>query len=294
MEYSNCGKLGEVVDTRFGNTWYVATVTATVVSVIVGLATADYSGIFNGLIDFLGISVMGGFVIIGVTVLIITVGVFYYLWKAKCDEPEGSSRCATGVVNAIHGEDLGVFPFAADHPNIDLVIKSKYWSLIELGAVKNIFCSGANSPVLKVFYKSPKVCGAASGAVAGSFIGGTGGVIGGAIAATAIGCATVWLCALAIFVLLVIIVAAAVAGAWAGSAIGAATAEGRAIEATDGRDINVGDYMKATGPTAIYNEFEGAMVQYFNEDTELFGRTSELPPYSHEIPDNGIPEVFDC
>ena len=298
MEYLKCGNIGTVVDTRLNNIWALL---GTLGGIVTGIATAVKAATegvawFNKIITFLGVSTTVGFVLIGVLVAVAITAVFFYLWWDKCKaDPKGDKRCLSGVVEAINGDDLGVFPFAADHPSIDLVIKSKYWPIIEANdQAKKIFCSDAGSPILKVFYKSSKVCGAALGATIGAGVAGAAGVVAGAAAAAAIGCATVILCILAIILLVIIVAAAAIAGAWAGSAIGAAAADDAAINTSEGNAIEVGDLLNCSGPTAIYTKFEGAVVQYLNESTEQMGATAESPSFSHEVPDAEIPDNMDC
>ncbi len=298
MDYLKCGSLGAVVDTRWEKILAFFGIVGGVISGIAAGVKAAQEGvsIFGKAIQFLGITTTWGFVIVGIAVAILIVSIFIYLWSEKCNaDPAGDSRCLSGVVEAINGDDLGVFPFAADHPSVDVVIKSKYWPIIEANdQAKKVFCSDAGSPILKVFYKSSKVCGAAVGAIVGSAVGGAAGVIAGAVAAAAIGCATVWLCLLALLVLIVIVAALAIAGAWGGSAIGAAAADDAAINNTDGRSIAIGDLVKVTGPTAIYSKFEGAVVQYWNVTTEMLGTATTNPSFSHEVPDAAIPDNLDC
>ena len=298
MSYLKCGNIGAVVDTRWNNIWALLGILGGIATGIATGVKAAQEGVtwFTKIIKIIGVSSSIGFVLVGVLVAVAITAVFFYLWWDKCiADPKGDSRCLSGVVETINGDDLGVFPFAADHPSLDLVVKSKYWPVVEANdQAKKIFCSNAGSPILKVFYKSGKVCGAALGAAVGAAIVGAAGVIAGAAAAAAIGCATVILCIFALLVAILIVAAAAIAGAWAGSAIGGAAGDEVDMSSSDGSSISVRDLIKATGPTAIYTKFEGAMIQYWNVTTELLGRTAESPSFTHEVSDNEIPDALDC
>lgn len=292
-----CGKLNEVVTDKWeqllGLFGIVGIVTVIIQIVKAVLEVESVIGVFTKVISFLGISTTVGFVIIAIAAYLVTVYLIFRLWYDDCvGDQSGETRCATGVVEKINGESVGAI-FNADHPSVDLVTKAIYWIILTTGADK-MNCSDAGSPVLKVFFKSDRVCAVKGGAVIGAAVAGAGGVVAAAVAAAAIGCATVWLCALAILVAILIVVAAAIAGAFAGGGIAAAATDEDDPSYDDGDAISVGDYLSAQGPTAKNMNFEGAIVQYFNEASALLGRSENSPSFTHDDPDANVPEEMDA
>ena len=61
----------------------------------------------------------------------------------------------------------------------------------------------------------------------------------------------------------------------------------------DGDSILIGDYISAQGPTAKNMNYEGAIVQYFNEEVSELGESNGEPSFRHEDPDTNIPDDMD-
>lgn len=260
-----CGKIDDVVKSLWDNLKGLFGLIGiiTFVKEIIGLkATAEESAaFFLKVIEFLEVSAPVGFWVWAIVVYLVSVYLLFRIWYDDCvGDPQGESRCVSGVVEAVREESVGLI-FNADHPSIDVVIKSSYWPLLQLNAAM-IKCSDAGSPILQVFYKSGRVCGAKLGAFIGGAVLGLGGIVAGAAAGAAVaaavaaaaGCATVILCPLAIIIALLVIaavvVAAVIVGAAAGGAIGAAVSEEDIPELDSGDAIRVGDYVSVQGPTA--------------------------------------------
>ncbi|MCW8825930.1 MAG: hypothetical protein OQK78_05845 [Gammaproteobacteria bacterium] len=299
-----CGSLKEVVKTTWdqlkGLFGIVALITIAIEIIGYIKGVDKVVGVFKTVVEFLGVSSLGGFVIWAIIVYLVSVYVIFRLWYDNCvADQAGGVRCITGVVEAVHGEDLGAL-LDSEHPHIELVSRSHYWPLIELNA-DHIFCSDAGSPMMKIYFKSSRICSIKGGATIGAAVAGAAGVVAAAAAAAAIGCATVIFCALALLVAALIVVAAAIAGAFAGAGIAAAATDEDSAEYDDGVGIQKGDYLNAKGPSAKNMNFKGAIVQYFNNEVTLLGRspgTSFFSPFhessfSHSDPDASIPNDMD-
>lgn len=248
--------------------------------------------LFTKVMHFWGLSLPLIFVVWAVLVYLVVVFIIFMLWYEDCVAGQsGDSRCLSGVVEAISGEETG-FYVDATHPHLDLVVKSTYWPVVELNP-DYVYCSDAGSAVLKVFFKSSRICAVKGGAAAGAAVAGIGGIIGGAAAAAAIGCATIVLCALALIVAAVIVIAAVIVGALVGGAVADAVTEPAPPSDETGTVIAIGDFLAAQGPTVKNKNYRGAIVQYFNEEATLMGRSTASPSYTYEEPDARIPDDAD-
>lgn len=207
-----------------------------------------------------------------------------YAWLDRCRSKDGPQRCWAGVVNKIVPSfDSGwddVFPSGAQHPRVDVVVKSVYWELTTAGA-STVKCSEspASSPLIQSFYKSQKVCTAGLGATLGAF---TALAVVTAIAAgiAIAGCLTIVLCLVALLVAAAIGVGAALIGAAVGGAIGRAIADDDAPQA-DGGSIAVGDLITVkTGTLLTMEAHELANVGWWAGETAWHGEVAAVPPYS--------------
>ena len=256
-------------------------------------STKEVAGVFEQVVTFLGVSQTVGFWLWCIAVYALCVYVVWALWYDDCEAAQsGTVRCASGVVNAVRGEDVNLV-FNAKHPSIDVVVKSRYWPLVSVNA-DTIICSDAGSPILMVFFKSSRICTGKMGAAIGGTAAGIGGIIAGAIAGAAIGCATVILCVVALIVAALIVVAAVIIGAVVGGEVGAATQNEDPASYDDGNTVKVGDYVSAQGPTAINGNFDGAVVQYFNQEIALLSRSQGAAPFSCDDPDANIPDDMEA
>ncbi len=294
MDAPICGKIDDVVKSFWDNLKGLFGIIGigTIIKEII-TQTKGAKELFEKAIEFVGVEAAAGFWIWAIIVYAVSVYILFRMWYDDCvGDPEGQTRCVSGVVEKVTDESVGLI-FNADHPSAHVVVKSRYWDLLQLNAGM-INCSAAGSPILIVFYESSKVCGAKLGALIGGAAVGIGGIVLGALAAAAIGCATIILCALALLIAALIVVAAVIIGAAAGGAIGAAVSEDNVPELENGDAIQVGDYVSVLGPTIRNDNYEGAIVQYFNETTSLLGRSSGSPSFSHEDPDNAIPDNMEA
>ena len=209
----------------------------------------------------------------------------------RCNPTAGVQECAAGVVNEIvpsfNNTVDDIFTFTAIHDRVDLVVKSRYWHLVQ----NNVFvrCAGdpQQSPLLAAFYYSKEVCNAGTGAIIGGAVGIIPGVLLGVLAGVAIGCATVILCVLALIVAAIvaaaIVVAAAVAGGQIGKAVG-----GSSQPSADGRELAVGDYITTIGNLLNVGYLDGARGFWWVTDTTLHGRSTGVPPFSYTDPDANL------
>lgn len=248
---------------------------------------------FDKAINFLGVQAATGFYLWAILVYAVSVYLLFRLWYDDCvASPDGVVRCISGVVEQVNDDSVGLI-FNARHPSIDVVVKSAAWPLIALNADR-IFCSNAGGSMLRVFFKSSRVCGAKLGALAGGAAAGLGGIVAAAAAAAAIGCASVIACIVALVVAAIIVLAAVAAGATAGGAIGAAAAEDNVPEFADGTTVAVSDLVSVEGPLAKHGNFDGAIVQYFNEEIWLLGRAPAGPSYQNSDADELIPDNMEA
>ena len=291
-----CGKLNDVVNSLWDNLLGLfgllglITIGLEIAKAVKGAASA--AEFFGTVINFLGISAAAGFWIWAAVVYLVSVYMLFRLWYDDCVGGQtGERRCLSGVVERIASETAG-WIFNASHPNLDLVVRSRYWTILQLGS-DLIDCSDTGSPMLKVVFKSDRTCSVKLGALIGGAALGIGGVVVAAIAAAAIGCATVIFCVLALLVAALIVAAAVIVGALAGGAVAAGLAEDDEPEFDDGDSIQIGDYIHVEGPTAKNLKFEGAIVQYFNEIVSLLGASNNMASFRHEDPDANIPDAMD-
>jgi hypothetical protein len=228
---------------------------------------------------------------VGAGVTLITIAVFY---DRRCSDREGPDECYAGVVNEIEESfsDPGewLFPFTAMHDRVDVVVKSRYWGLVQTnaGLVK---CAGDSqeSPVLQSYYYSDEVCGAGLGAVIGGVVGAVGGILLGCLAAAAIGCATVILCIFALLAALLVAAAVVLIGALAGGQIGkAAAGDTVPSDPASGQPIVVGHYVTLTGNLVVLGDTDNAVVAWWVQSTTLHGG----PSTNGEGPGGGAPYPF--
>ncbi len=274
-----CGvQSGTPVPTTSGGFLALIGLVMTLVGVITSVKAAGSGAIGFSLLGIAAIplaAVAGAALVFAFTV---------YAWLDRCRSKDGPQRCWAGVVNAIvpsfdSNWDV-VFPSGAQHPRVDVVVKSAYWELTTAGA-STVKCSEApaSSPLIQTFYKSQKVCTAGVGAMLGAF---TALAVVTAIAAgiAIAGCVTIILCLFALLIALAIGVAAALVGAAAGGLIGSAISGDDAPQAS-GSSIAVGDLITVKLGTLLTMEaHELANVGWWAGETALHGEVAAAPPYS--------------
>lgn len=217
---------------------------------------------------------------------LLTAGLVIVSAVDRLSSREGRKACYAGVADTIvesfsSGWDT-VFPFAAQHDRVDVVVKPAYWELVVLPPSEYVYCNDDSlaSPLLRTYYYSSEIEGAAIGSIVGAAAGAIGGIILGLLAGVAIGCAGgPILCALAFLVALIVAAVVVLAAAFAGGNIGRAAAGesspgGTAPGAEGSRDLGSGDYVSINGNLVVYPEDNNAIVAWWEESTTVHGRST--------------------
>ncbi len=275
------------------------------ISIISGLITfivkfAEITSFLGTAVSFIGITApwmywLGG-IATYVTILIV-IGVFFY--KNCIEEPKGLDTCSAGVIEEVFPsfDDWSewVFPFAASHPRIDVVVKCNYWDLVGNGGA-TVVCNNdpQRSPILTAFFHSSEVCAAGVGAIVGAAVAGIGGIIAGVAIGAAIGCSAsgpfYLLCLLVVLLIVAIVVAvAALVGALIGGMIGKAAA-GDDDPVGGDTGLTIGDYVTTPGNLIIMGDLDNARAYWFVAESghTLHGRSTGSAPFSHLDPDANL------
>jgi hypothetical protein len=230
---------------------------------------------------------------------VITVLAFY--WDRCLGSPDGKDVCTAGVINEIvksfSSTSEQIFWFTAQHPRIDVVVKSEYWDeVVQLALFVKCANDSERSPILQGFYHSDQVCAVGLGSLIGAVVGGVLGILAGVAIAAAIGCAAsgpFYILCLILAILVAAIVAAVIT--LIGAGVGGGIAGG--IAGTDeppsddsGNVLHEGDYVSTFGKLITYGELDGARVYWFVERTVLHGHSSGSPQFSYTDPDANLPD----
>jgi hypothetical protein len=197
---------------------------------------------------------------------------------------EGWKLCYAGVVTAIE-ESFNkaldfLAPYTAQHDRADVVIKPAYWQIVLRGLYVWCNIDTLHSPLIRSYFKSADVIGAAYGSMIGAVVGATGGFFLGLLAGAALGCAFPLLCLLAILLALLIALGTTLTGAFLGGNLGRAFAGvpsepvGTPAGGLGLEDVSVGDYVTINANVALYSEDNNAAVAWWVERTTLHGRSS--------------------
>jgi hypothetical protein len=300
-----CGKFNEVVSSFWEKLLTLFGI-VTVISIIEALIKANgVPGILKDIAKWLlstfwiEVSV---FLLAAVVAAIVVTWIAWAAWFDECvgDGP-GDTHCFTGVVNAVHEEEVGgvLFP---KHPSVDLVVRSRYLEKMLLFTPDMIDCTDTGGSLVKIFFHSDRICGIrlanAIGATAGAIGGAILGAIAGPFLSGALGCAAAGpfylLCLLLVLLIvaLIVVATAAVAALIVGGVTAAVTEPDAPIGA-DGEEIAVGQLLSAEGPTAKNNNFDGQVCQYFNKCTASLGIAPRISPYCNADADEFISETAD-
>ncbi len=222
----------------------------------------------------------------------------------RCSPVDGVPVCASGVIQTIvpsFSETSDVlFPVKAMHNRVDVVIRCRYWPLVQTTQTARIVCNGDAlfSPVLQFYYYNSEVCAAGRGAVAGAVVGAIGGVLLACLVGAAIGCATVVLCALAVALAFLIAAACVLIAACVGGYVGRWIGTSEDAENADDALLRVGDYITATGNLITSGDLDGLNVLWFAEPELTIphgvspnGRSDGSYRYSYdelELPTSGL------
>lgn len=289
------GKIGSVLGTTF----------AIIGAVLSVLKVIGEIAVVNGILTIGGVAVAGagGAGAISGSAAAIAVIVIVGMYALdRCTQGEGTAECVSGVVREIVQsfsdalEDL--FPFTAMHDRVDLVVKSRYWDVVESNYAK-VFCTEHPNPekseILRTYYFTKKVCNAAKGALLGAIGGAVIGVIVGALAAAAITCLTVILCLFALLIAALIAAVAAIVGAFIGGQIAKAAKDETDPSDDSGSPLSQGSLVSVKGNMQRREEDESANVFWWVSSTTLHGIiSSSVPiPYSYCNLDEELP-FDDC
>ena len=286
-----CGSQGASVDDSLTTILAVFGALGTLIGIAEGIhmsvtAKAAFSFIVTAPVGVWLGAVAGGVITFAV------VTVFYY--KRCHEDPDRRPACSSGVVNeCVPSFNSGwdeAFPFTAMHDRVDVVVKSRYWALVETNALY-VKCADddCDSPIIQGFYESEEVCAAGLGSTIGGGAGLVGGIIAGAAIGAAIGCATVILCIFAVLAAFLIAAIAVLVGALLGGQIGKAAAGDSEPTAEGGTAIDLGHYVTTEGGLVTHGDVDGARVYWFVERTVLHGRSSGTPQFSYVDPDQNLP-----
>ena len=263
----------------------IGAVIGTISGLIGALGIFGQIAVEGGIISIGGVAIggaaAGGVIAAALVVIAIIVVVGLYALD-RCVAGDGLRECIAGVVHEIVESFSGtldnIFPFTAMHDRIDVVVKSRYWDVVEHGNA-NVYCTDAITPqrseIMRCYYFDDQVCNAAQAGIYGATIGGVAGIIAAAIATAAIGCATVILCILALIVAVLIAAVAALVGALAAGQIARATTDESSPIADSGIAISVGDLVSVTGNMVRREYDDKANVMWFEEQTNLHGSVSD-------------------
>ena len=217
---------------------------------------------------------------------LLTAGFVFVSAIDRLKSRDGVKACYAGVADAFvpafeSGWDT-VFPFAAQHDRMDVVVKPAYWPLVVMPPSAFVHCNddSLDSPVIRSYYYSDEIEGAAYGSMVGAAVGAVGGFIAGLLVGVAIGCAGgPILCAIAFLVALLVAAAIVLAAAFAGGNIGRAiagnsTPSGSPAGTEGSQELGSGDYVSVNGNLVVYAEDNNAIVSWWVESTSVHGRST--------------------
>ncbi|MBZ0281430.1 MAG: hypothetical protein K8L97_11880 [Anaerolineae bacterium] len=241
----------------------------------------------SGLVSLGGIAAPAGVWIAAAAAAVATAVIINVFYVKRCyPVSDKQQACSSGVVQHIESsfssaaEEL--FPFAAMHDRVDVVIICDYWFLVEGGGAQFVKCAPdpETSPMLLGFYYSKEVCGAGSGAVVGAGAAVVPAILLGVLAGAAIGCATIILCLFALLIAAIIAAAVVLVGAFVGGQIGKAAA-GNSTPSAGGNALSIGDLVTTQGGLITNGEQDGARTYWWVDSTALHGRSAASAPFSH-------------
>lgn len=302
-----CGKFDETVSSTwdrllglFGIVGIVTIIAGIIQAYETALEVPGWIVAIKGFLAFFGLA-LSGYVIVAIVAAIIVSYILWTLWFDDCVATQaGESRCMSGVVERINAENWG-WVLMPDHPSIDLVVRTPYIVLLLLGA-DTVDCSDADGSILRVFFKSGRICAVrlagAIGGTVGAVVGAVVGAIAGVALGAALGCAAtgpgILICLLVLLIVVLIVIAAAAVCALIAGAITAAATSETTPSTSPGDTIEIGDLVSAKGPTAINKNYNGQAVQYFNECCARIGQATREGPFSNSDADEFISDTADA
>ena len=248
-----------------------------------------------GIITILGVSAAAAIWIAAVIGAILAFATVFDFYRLRClSHPDTLAACSAGVIQqlipAFNSASDDVFPFTAQHDRVDVVVKCKYWPLVQVNAAF-VECNTDpdTSPILRGYYHNAAVCAAGLGSTIGAGVGVVGGILLGALAGAAIGCATIILCLFALLIALIVAVVTVIVAAVIGGDIGRAAAGGQpGPTADDGNTLHSGDYVTTKGGLLTSGDDDGSRIYWFVDHTTLHGHSTESSPFDHTDPDTNL------
>jgi hypothetical protein len=290
-----CGSQGDSTDDMMKVILAIWGIVGTIGSV------AGFIGGATAIVTILGIAASGLIWLSAAGAALATVITVLAFWFDRClSDPDGKEACTAGVINEIvksfSSTAEQIFWFTAQHPRIDVVVKSAYWDeVVQLALF--VKCSNKDdSPIISGFYHSDQVCAVALGSFIGAVVGGVVGIIAGVAIAAAIGCAAsgpFYILCLIIAILVAAIVAAIITliGAGVGGGIaGGIAGTDEPLSDDGGNVLREGDYVSSFGKLITSGNMDGARVYWFVERTVLHGHSTGSPQFSFTDPDANLTE----
>lgn len=270
---------------------------------IFGVFSEETAAAGSTLAGYLGMTLVG---FAGVLGGLFVVAIIWWARSQNCGSQAGLDACWSGVVVGVRRSFQGFWdyalPFTADPPRVDVVVRPRYWRLVEEEA-DFVHCADdeERSPLLWCYFRSEVLCSALLGALVGAAVA-TAAVAAVAVAAAAaLGCALAAPLCLAVAAVAFLVGAiAALIGAAVGGNIARETAEdGQSGDgvSTEAGELGLGSVVSMTGNVLNRTEANGARVAWFVRETFLHDRlpTDDLPVTFEEVDgrfeDGGIPDA---
>jgi hypothetical protein len=276
----DCGTFGQTTgDTILALILAILGAIGTIVGLVKGVA--DLLAL-QTLTTILGVSAAGAIWVAGAAGAVVGLVIIGASVWDRLSSRDGINRCYAGVVTSVtesfNDFASNIAPYTAQHDRVDVVVKPTYWDLVSRGLT--IFCDSdsLSSPLIRSYYHSSEIVGAAVGSIVGGVAGTVGGILLAAGAVAAIGCASVILCLFALLLAFLIALAAVLVGALIGGQVGRAAAgdsdpTGSPAGGGQAATVRVGDYVSINGNMVLYPEDGNAIVAWWVIDTTVHGRS---------------------
>lgn len=258
----------------------ISSIIVIVSSIIGAIATAGKA------FEFLaGMGAFGGGLAVGFATAVAMLATIATYLVDRCNPTEGQEECVAGVVHNLVQDFSGtleeLLPFTAMHDRIDLVVKSRYWDVVEDNN-RTVHCTTEEIPrrseIMRSYYFTERVCDAARGAFIGGTVGAIGGIVAAAFVAAAIGCATIVLCVIALIVAALVAAAAVLLGALVGGQIAKERSDDSTPSYETGEVIATGHLITVRGNMLPREHDHGANVFWWVESSLLSGQVSDSVP----------------
>lgn len=284
MDKPSCGGTA-IGDTQFGNT---AALISAILAILGGITTVYGIATSTTVLALLGflvpIALVAAAAAGGLGVLAVVIAGAY----SKLAPRQGIQECYAGIVAFIQeafSDGWAIyFPFTAQHDRVDVVVKPLYWDVVARAPQQFIWCNVDSllSPMIRTYFRTPEVVGAATGAMYGAGIGAAIGICLGIAAGAAIGCVgvvTIPICLLAMLLALLIAAVIAIVGAFIGGSVGRLAAgssspTGSVPGGDDKTVIRTGDYITVNANLVVFPDDNTAWVAWWAQHVTLHGHST--------------------